>query len=287
MSTVPRRRRWFAEVGWRYLVAAAALAFALYPVVWIVSAAFNPVSTLAGQRLVPAEPTLANFAALFARPFWRWFGNTLLIAGTAAVLNVVLCALGAYAFSRLRFSGRRFGQLTVLLVQMFPQVLAMVALFLLMIRVGDVFPAIGGGTRLGLIFVYLGGALGVNTWLMKGFFDTIPRDLDESAVVDGATHAQIFFRIILPLVRPILAVVGLLAFVFIVNDFVVAQAVLTNNEEAWPLSIGLFRFIDDRYAARWGPFAAGALIGSIPTITLFMFLQRYIVSGLTQGAVKG
>lgn len=122
---------------------------------------------------------------------------------------------------------------------------------------------------------------------MKGFFDTIPTDLDESARCDGASHAQIFFRIVLPLAAPVLAVIGLLAFVFIINDFVVAQAVLSTNEDAWPMSIGLFRYIDQRYGARWGPFSAGAVIGSIPTVVLFMFLQRYIVSGLTQGSVKG
>ena len=147
--------------------------------------------------------------------------------------------------------------------------------------------AIGTGTINGLILVYLGGAMGVNTWLIKGFFDTIPHDLVESARVDGATHWQIYSRIIMPLAAPILAVVGLLAFVTILNDFVIANAVLSNNEDSWTLSIGLFRFVADRYGARWGPFAAGAVIGSVPTVLLFLYLQKYIVSGLTQGSVKG
>lgn len=280
-------RRYWREVGWRHIVGLLAVGFALFPVVWVLSASFNPTSSLAGQRLIPRNLTLDNYRTLWETGFPRWFWNSLVISGTAAFLTVLLCALAAYSFSRMRFRGRRGGLLTLLLVQMFPQLLAMVALFLMMIRIGDIFPAIGTGTRAGLILVYLGGALGVNTWLMKGFFDTIPTELDESARVDGAGHAQIFFRIVLPLVAPILAVVGLLAFVAIINDFVVAQAVLSTNEDSWTMSIGLFRYIDQRYGARWGPFAAGAVVGSIPTVLLFAWLQKYIVSGLTQGGVKG
>ncbi len=280
-------RRYWREIGWRHVVGLAAVAFAMFPVVWVISASVNPSSSLSGQKLIPDEITFDNYRTLWETGFPRWFWNSLVISGTSAFLTVLLCALAAYAFSRMRFAGRRGGLLTLLLVQMFPQLLAMVALYLMMIRIGDVFPAIGTGTRAGLILVYLGGALGVNTWLMKGFFDTVPSELDESARVDGASHAQIFFRIILPLVAPILAVVGLLAFIAIINDFVIAQAVLSTNEDSWTMSIGLFRYIDQRYGARWGPFAAGAVIGSIPTVLLFAWLQKYIVSGLTQGGVKG
>ncbi|MEE8600452.1 sugar ABC transporter permease [Euzebya tangerina] len=279
--------RWFQDIGWRHLVGVVALLFALFPVAWVLSASVNPTGTLAGQQLIPAEPTLENFRALFATDFWLWFRNSLIVAGTGALGTVLLAALAAYAFSRLRFRGRRTGLLSLLLVQMFPQLLAFVAIFLMMIAIGDVAPAIGTGTIAGLILVYLGGAMGVNTWLIKGFFDTIPKDLDESALVDGATHWQVYSRIIMPLAAPILAVVGLLAFVAILNDFVIANAVLSQNSDSWTLSIGLFRYIDDRYGARWGPFSAGAVIGSIPTVFLFMFLQKYIVSGLTQGSVKG
>ncbi len=280
-------RRWFIDLGWRHLVGIAAVAFALFPVVWVISASVNPNSSLAGQRIIPANPTLNNFRALFNTDFWTWFTNTMIVAGVGALLTVLLAALAAYAFSRLRFSGRRTGLLGLVLVQMFPQLLAFVAIYLMMIAIGDVAPSIGTGTLSGLILVYLGGAMGVNTWLIKGFFDTIPKDLDESARVDGATHWQIYSRVIMPLAAPILAVVGLLAFVTILNDFVIANAVLSQNEDSWTMSIGLFRFIDDRYGARWGPFAAGAVIGSIPTVALFMYLQKYIVSGLTQGSVKG
>lgn len=279
--------RWFRDLGWRHLVGLLAVAFALFPVVWVVSASVNPTSTLSGQQLVPDNPTLDNFRRLFETGFWTWFRNSMVVAGVGAFGTVLLAALAAYAFSRLRFTGRRAGLLSLVLVQMFPQLLAFVAIYLMMIRIGDVAPSIGTGTISGLILVYLGGAMGVNTWLIKGFFDTIPYDLDESARVDGATHWQIYSRIIMPLAAPILAVVGLLAFVTILNDFVIANAVLSNNEDSWTLSIGLFRFVADRYGARWGPFAAGAVIGSVPTVLLFLYLQKYIVSGLTQGSVKG
>ena len=283
-------RRWLRTMGWRNLVAWLALAFALFPVIWIISASFNPLQTLTSQTLIPESLTLDNSTELLFEevPYTNWYINTLLIAGGASALMTFLSALAAYAFSRMRFAGRRVGLLSVLLIQMFPQVLAFVAIFLIMVQIKGVFPSIGLGTRSGLALVYLGGALGVNTWLMKGFFDTIPKDLDESAKVDGASHHQVFFRIILPLVAPILAVVFLLSFIFLINDFVLADAVLgQGSPENYTLSVGLFRYLNDQFNLRWGPFAAGSLMAGIPVVILFLFLQKYIVSGLTQGAVKG
>ena len=281
--------RWFRRVGWRHLVAWVALGFALFPVVWIVSASFNPAGSLNSQRLIPADPSLNNYETLFTDedvPFVRWFWNTIYISGLAALFNTFLCALAAYAFSRLRFKGRRAGLLTVLLVQMFPQLLAVIAIFTIMRNLGQVFPAVGIGTQVGLILVYMGGALGINTWLMKGFFDTIPKSLDESAIIDGATHWQIFSRIVIPLSAPILAVVALLSFIFAINEFVLAS-VLLNDTEEFTLAVGLFRFIDGQFGQNWGAFAAGAVLASIPVIVLWQFLQKFVVSGLTSGAVKG
>jgi arabinogalactan oligomer / maltooligosaccharide transport system permease protein len=279
--------RWVRSTGWRHLVGLLGVAFAVFPVVWVFSASINPLGTLSGQRLIPDSASFANYSRLLERtPFPTWFFNTLYVALAASAFTVFLCALGAFAFSRLRFKGRRTGLLSLLLVQMFPQLLAVVALFLLMLNLRDLYPAIGLGTRNGLILIYLGGALGVNTWLMKGFFDTIPTELDESAKVDGATHAQTFFRIILPLVTPVLAVVGIIQFVFTINDFLIASVIL-QREETYTLSVGLAGFIGERYDARWGQFAAGAIMGGIPVVALWMVLQRYIVEGLTSGAVKG
>lgn len=280
--------RWVRKIGWRHVVALSAVAFAMFPMVWIASASFNPTSSLRGQQLIPSDPTLDNYRALFDDPnvpYVRWFVNTMVIAGSATIINTMLCALAAYAFSRLRFRGRRTGLLSILLVQMFPQILAIVALFAIMQNLGRAFPSVGLGTQPGLVLIYLGGALGVNTWLMKGFFDSIPRSLDESAKIDGASHFQIFRMIILPLAAPVLAVVALLTFILLINDFIIASIML-NDVDEYTLAVGLYRFIDGRYGANWGPFAAGALLAAIPVVLLFQFLQRFIVSGLTQGAVK-
>jgi arabinogalactan oligomer/maltooligosaccharide transport system permease protein len=281
--------RWFRDRGWRHLVAFVAIAFAVFPVIYVVSASVNPLGTLTSSRVIPENPTLDNYRSLFEEvPYRAWYINTMLIAGGAAALQVLLSAIAAYAFSRMRFRGRRTGLLAVLLINMFPQVLAMVPIFLLMVSIKGVFPAIGLGSQVGLFLVYLGGAMGINTWLMKGFFDTIPRDFDESAKVDGATHNQVFFRVILPLVTPVLAVVFLLSFILLINEFILATAVLGQGDENnFTLAIGLQRYLSDQFNLRWGPFAAGALLLGVPVILLFQFLQRYIVSGLTAGGVKG
>lgn len=284
-----RRIRWLRDMGWRHAVGVVAVGFALWPIAWVVSASVNPSGSLAAQRLIPDGATLQHYRNLLFSgtvPYMTWLWNTVAMGTVVAVGQVWLSALAAYAFSRLRFAGRRVGLMTILLVQMFPQVLAMVAIFLFMVQVKGLFPGIGIGTKTGLVLVYLGASLGVNTWLMKGFYDSIPRELDEAAKVDGASHNQIFFRIILPLATPVLAVIALLSFTLMINEFVLASIILQQPDD-YTLAVGLRQYIHDRYGARWGPFAAGALIGGLPVIALYLFLQRYIVSGLTAGSVKG
>ncbi|MER5702282.1 sugar ABC transporter permease [Micromonospora sp. NPDC002296] len=269
------------------MVAVLAVAFSLFPILFVLSAALNPLGTLSSTELLPTGASLENFTNLFDRTaFGWWFLNSLLIAGVASFASVVLSALAAYAFSRMRFSGRRVGLLSLLLIQMFPQFLAIVAIFLLFTTITDLWPAIGFNTPWGLLLLYLGGALGVNTWLMKGFFDTLPRELDESATMDGATHAQVFFRIMLPLVAPILAVTGLLAFIGTINEFLMANVFLTNSESK-TLAVGMFGLVAGERNNNFGIFAAGTLLTAIPTVLVFQMVQRYIVSGLTAGAVKG
>ncbi|MEV1290442.1 sugar ABC transporter permease [Micromonospora sp. NPDC049679] len=283
------RGRWFVRVGWRHLVALLALVFSLFPILFVFSAALNPLGTLNSTDLVPTDGvSFANFGKLFAdTAFGRWFLNSLLIAGLAAAASVFLSALAAYAFSRMRFRGRRVGLLSLLLIQMFPQFLAIVAIFLIFTTVTGLWPTLGFNTPWGLVLLYLGGALGVNTWLMKGFFDTLPRELDESATMDGATHAQVFFRIMLPLVAPILAVTGLLVFIGTINEFLIANVFLTNPESK-TLAVGMYGLIaGDQRDNNFGVFAAGTLLTAVPTVLVFQVLQRYIVSGLTAGAVKG
>ena len=280
-------RRFVRDVAWRHLVAVAAVLFALYPIVWVVSASINPSGSLAGQKLIPSSPTMHNYRFLLTSqdfPFTRWLVNSLWIAAVASASITFLGAIAAYAFSLMRFRGRRPGLLVMLLVQIFPASLAAISLFLLLVSLGNVFGPFNG--KWGLVLVYVGTGLGLNIWLMKGFFDTIPISLDESARVDGASHAQIFFQIVLPLVAPILAVVGLIAFVFIQND-VLLPSVMLKQPKDFTLAVGLFRFVSQRYGARWGPFSAGAIMGGVPVVALWFGLQRYIVSGLTAGSVKG
>lgn len=285
-GTQRTKKGWFFDTGWRHVVAILITVFALFPVIWVVSAAFSG-GGLQSQSLIPDKVTLNNYRTLVRQPFWTWMRNSMIVGFVTALLTVFLCACAAYAFSRLRFKGRRGGMMFLLLIQMFPNLLAAVALFLLMQRVKGLFPAIGLGTYWGLILVYLGGALGVNTWLMKGFFDTLPWELDESAKVDGATHAQIFFRIILPLAAPVLAVIGLLSFVASQSEFMMADVIIQNNEAQRTAAVGLSRFVLAGFANNWGAFAMGSLIVAVPVLVLWLFLQRYVVSGLTAGAVKG
>ena len=292
-ASVPVRRRrsaarWFADTGWRHLVGIAVVIFATFPLLYVLSASLNPTGTLVGSNVLFRSLDISNYIELFNRPqqpYAAWFANTLVIGLIAAAGTVFLGALAAYAFSRMRFTGRRVGLLSLLLVQMFPQLLGVVAIFLLLSGIGDIFPALGLGSQLGLIMVYLGGALGVNTYLMYGFFNTVPASIDEAAKLDGASHAQIFFGIILRLVAPILAVVGLLSFVGTTNEFVIESIVLS-DPQTQTLAVGLYQFVSQETSKNWTLFSAGAVLAAIPVMALFLFLQRYIVSGLTAGSVK-
>ena len=279
---------WFRATGWRHLIGVLTLVFAAFPLLYVLSSSLNPNGTLLGSNALFRTIDFSNYFSLFQRPqqpYGAWFLNTLLIGGVSALGTVFLGALAAYSFSRMRFTGRRVGLLTLLLVQMFPQLLAVVAIFLLLNGISDVFPAIGLDTQIGLILVYLGGALGVNTYLMYGFFNTVPTSIDEAAKIDGAGHARIFFTIILRLVAPILAVVGLLSFIASTSEFAVASVVLADPGKQ-TLAVGLYQFISEESSRNWSLFAAGAVMAAIPVMALFLYLQKYIVSGLTAGSVK-
>lgn len=278
--------RWWREIGWRHVVAVVMVVVCVLPLLYVLSASFNPGGTLTGSNQLFRHVSAQNYQNLWGRYFGSWLLNSLLVCTVTAVGTVLMGAAAAYAFSRFRFRGRRGSLTFLLLVQMFPQMLAFVAIFLLLLSLSKVFPAIGVNSQLGLIAVYLGGALGVNTFLMYGFFNTVPRELDEAAKIDGATHAQIFWTIILRLVAPILAVVGLLSFVSSYGEFIIAKIVLQRPEK-WTLAVGLYSWAADEKTAPWGLFAAGAVLAAIPVVLLFQFLQKYIVSGLTAGSVKG
>jgi arabinogalactan oligomer / maltooligosaccharide transport system permease protein len=282
-------RRELRETWWRHLVGIVAMLFAIFPIAYVASGAFSAVPSLSAAKLIPDDLTLKNFSTLFNEPatnYARWYANTMIIAAVTAIFTVLLGSLAAYAFSRFRFKGRRMGLMSLLLIQMFPQLLLFTAIYLIVLQTGKVFGFIGLNTLTALILVYLAGSMGVNTWLLKGFFDTIPAELDESARVDGATPAQVFWGVVLPLAAPVLAVIGLFSFIGVINEFVIASVLLQDNDK-FTLALGLRSFIDQQYSEHWGPFAAGVLLTAPPVVLLFLFLQRFIVSGLTGGAVKG
>ena len=280
--------RWFRATGWRHVVGVVMVAFALLPIVFVISSSLNPSGTLTGSNALFSAIGLDSYIRILTDPqvpYPAWFANTMIVASITAIGTVFLGALAAYSFSRMRFTGRRVGLITIVVVQMFPQLLAVVAIFLLMSAIGDWFPAIGLNSHVGLIMVYLGGALGVNTYLMYGFFNTIPASIDEAAKIDGAGHARIFFTIVLRLAAPILAVVALLSFIGSVNEFVVASVLLIDTEKQ-TLAVGLTKLVSNPRYADWSAFSAGAVMSALPVVALFLFLQKYIVGGLTAGAVK-
>ncbi|QNO37456.1 ABC transporter permease subunit [Protaetiibacter sp. SSC-01] len=281
-----RRIRWVLEVGWKYPLALAVVFFSAFPLVYVLSAALNPRGSLSASTGLFSAVALDNFVRLGGTSYWMWVGNTLLIGAITAVGAVVMGAAAAYAFSRFRFRGRRTSLTALLIVQMFPQTVAFIAVFLMLLALGEVVPVLGINSKIALICVYLGGALGANTFLMYGFMNTVPVEIDESAKIDGASHAQIFWQLIFPLVRPVLAVVGLLAFISAFGDFILAKIILT-SEDNWTLAVGMYQWVSNQLASRWGLFAAGAVVASIPVLVLFMTLQRYVVGGLVSGAVKG
>lgn len=278
---------WFQRTGWRHIVALVAIVFALVPISFVVSAAFNPLGTLSSTSLLPTTFSTDNFTNIVTKTdFPRWFFNSILISGLATLFSVALSTFAAFAFSRFRFRGRRPGLLALLIIQMFPAFLAIVTIYIIFTTITDLYPAIGFNTPWSLILLYMGGALGVNTWLIKGFFDTVPKELDESAKVDGANHTTTFFQIILPLVTPILAVVAVLSFIASINEFIMASVFLTQSDTK-TLAVGLYGLIAGERNANFGAFAAGTLLTAIPTVVLFFSLQKYIAGGLTAGAVKG
>lgn len=273
----------------RWIIALFLIFFSIFPILWIVSASFNPSSSLATQRLIPENANLDNFRTLFTSevfPFPLWMWNSVKVTTISTVLALFVTTIAAYAFSRFRFSGRNSLMKIMLLLQVFPSLLSIVAIFYLINQVGDVIPYFGLDSHAGLILVYLGGAMSINIWLLKGFFDTIPRDIDESAMVDGATHWQIFTRLLFPLMRPMLVVVAILSFIGTFGDFILAR-ILLRSTESYTLMVGLQIYTSGMFSQKWGVFAAGALLGALPIMIVYLFLQDQIIGGLTQGAVKG
>lgn len=268
----------------------------LYPIFWVFSIAFSGNQSLAIADL-PAHPTVAdrirtiipwpghvslsNFVSVMSdQPFARWLLNSAIVASATTVLGVFLACTAAYAFSRFRFPGRRVGLMSFLVSQMFPGTLMLIPLYIILVKWLGL-----GSSRIGLVMVYATTSIPFCVWMLKGYFDTIPKELEESAIMDGASPAVIFFRIILPLAKPAVAVTALFSFMTGWNEFILA-ATFMDKEFMYTAPVGL-RFFVGGFSQQWGYFAAGSIIVSVPVVLLFMFLQKYLVSGLTAGAVKG
>ena len=283
-------------IGIRLIVALFLIFFSIFPVLWIASASFNSSQSLSTQTsLIPPKPSLINYQRLFGMDpnykfgdliYQKWIFDSVKVSGISTILSVAITTMAAYAFSRMRFKGRITILKSILLVNVFPNLLALVAVYVLVFQFGEIIPAIGLNTHAGLILVYLGGSMGLNIWLMKGFLDTIPRDIDESGMVDGASHSQIFWNLLFPLLRPILVVIGVISFIGTYGDFVLAR-ILLNDVNKYTLMVGLQIFTAGQFDQKWGVFAAGALLGALPIIIIYYVLQDQIIGGLTQGAVKG
>ena len=281
--------KWLRENLWRHITGIIMCVFALFPLYLVVITSFNESGSLKITSFIPTEISFANYKLLFTDeriPYMTWMKNSLVIASFVAVVSVVVGAASAFAFSRLKFKGKKAGIQILLLIQMFPAILALSAVYVIMERVYTFAPGLGLGTQAGLILIYLGGAMGVNIWLLKGFVDSIPTELDEAAKIDGATPVQTYWLIFIPLAAPVLAVVALLSFIGTFNEFILARLFLVDMESR-TVAVGLQQFIGGQFSENWGPFAAGSIIASIPIVIIFLSLQRYIISGLTAGSVKG
>ncbi len=259
----------------------------LYPVMVILKKAFEPGRNFATSvSPVPTEFSLEHFHNLLSATnsggdllFLRYTWNSAVVAIATTIVGLFLACTAAYALSRFRFAGRRFGIATFLAVQMFPGTLLLMPLYVILHKLGLL------NTSLGLVLVYATTAIPFCVWTLKGYFDSLPKELEEAARLDGASSFKIFYMIMLPLAKPGLAVTGLFSFMTAWNEFILASTFLT-DDSAYTLPV-LLKSSVGQYSADWGLFAAGAILTSLPVMALFYFLQRYLVGGLTAGSVKG
>ncbi len=275
-----RKPRFATQLAVHFVVVLATAA-TLYPVLLVLKKAIEPGQEFAlSASPLPHGVTGAHFRDVLGQPHALRFAlNSFVVALATTGVGVMLSCTAAYALSRFRFPGRRASLATFLLVQMFPSTLLMLPLYLLLHALGLL------DQLLGLVLVYATTAIPFCVWTLKGYFDTLPRELEEAARIDGAGPADVFFRIVLPLARPAIAVTALYSFMTAWNEFILAGTFMA-DERSYTLPVLLHNYIGE-YHAEWGHFAAGALVTSLPVMVLFYVLQRYLVGGLTAGAVKG
>ncbi|WP_283811869.1 sugar ABC transporter permease [Paenalkalicoccus suaedae] len=279
-----RRTKSKLEVAAIYAVFVIMFIIIAYPLLWTIGMSVNPGRSLFAASMFPESWSFEHYRWLFFDDprgrYLMWYQNSLFVASLTSLFSVIVAALTAYAFSRFTFKGRKNGLYILLVLQMFPILMAMVAIYLLLSMIGLI------DNLWGLIIIYVGSSIPMMTFLVKGYFDTIPRELDEAARIDGAGPLRIFFTIMLPLAKPILAVVALFQFMTPFMDFLLPRIIL-RSEENFTLALGLFNFVSNEFDNNFTRFAAGAILVAIPIAAVFLFLQRYLISGLTAGGTKG
>jgi arabinogalactan oligomer/maltooligosaccharide transport system permease protein len=265
------------------LIIVVFLLLVLFPVAEIVAASFNAGFAFFSPDLVPPQFTLKHYQDVLdpnVNDFGIWMRNSAIVCIGTGVLSVILIASTGYAFSRFHFYGRKYGLMAMLLIQMFPAQMSFIAFYFLLLKIHLL------NTLPGLILVFLGGGIPFNAWLFKGYIDGLPRELEESAYVDGATKFQAFWKIILPLTRPMMAVIFIFQIIGIYNDYILTNF-LISSQSNYTVAVGLYGFITSNLTQNWTDFAAGACLASLPILIVFMVAQRWLVSGLAAGAVKG
>ena len=280
-----------------YAFLACFVAMILFPFLMIISISFRQ-GNLALGSLIPEHISLEHWKFVLGLPYTNadgtvvheksvvliWFWNSIKVASISSFLILLLSGSGAYAFARLRFLFRNQMLTSLMILQMFPQVLSLVAIYAILNFIGHYVPAMGLNTHPGLILVYLGG-VAIYIWMIKGYFDTIPASIEESAMIDGATTFQTFIGILLPMSLPIFAVVFILSFITYIGEYPVASVCITQSKQ-WTLAVGANSFLYDQNYL-WGRFAATAVLSGIPISLMFLVCQKFLVSGLTSGGVKG
>jgi len=279
---------WTFHILWRHIICGFFAFFAVFPVFFMATAALDKYGQLSTGRIIPSSLSFDNFTRLFEYEdgaFFIWMRNAISISIAIALLNLFVGTSAAYAISRYKFYGRRNLLMIVVLLGMFPTLLSLTTLYLTMSSIGDAIPAIGVGTRLGLILLFTGGALSVGTWFLKNYIDSIPTELDDAAKMDGAHHFYIFARIVVPLCAPVLAIQTLFGFLGGLNEYLITAIILGTERNVTTVAVGMQSFLTQN-AQNWGAFAAGACIITFPVIGLFIYLQKHIAAGLTAGAVN-
>jgi arabinogalactan oligomer/maltooligosaccharide transport system permease protein len=278
-----------ASYGIRYLLAIVLILFAVIPALWVISASLNPAKSLVSGTLWPENPGFTNYEELLNSeffPYGKWFLNSLKIASITTFLTVFITVLAGYTLSRFRFTGRRALMIAILVLNVFPAILGMVAIFSMLQQLGNPLPFLGLDTHEALIIIYVSGSMGINVLMVKAYIDSIPAELDESALVDGASHWQTFTNIILPIMTPIVITIAVLTFIAAYGDFVIARVLLKSADQL-TVMVGLMLFQTDRFDQDFGVITAGAVMAAIPVIAIYIPLQKFVIDGLTAGSVKG